>query len=502
MGRKGVQVGQRLPMSWTEWFAHDGLALSGRVRAGELRAAEVVAQAAAAVERVDTRLEGVLEVFEDVREDADADRPAPDGLLYGVPLFLKDLGSRMAGRAQEAGSRLLRGNVSERSDPLIENFLRAGLVPLGRSTTPEFGMTFDTATDYLGHGPKVTRNPWDLRRTPGGSSGGSAALVAAGVTPISMASDGGGSTRIPASYCGLVGLKASRGRIAMPFNQNEYTWRVAVEGVLTRSVRDSAAALDHLHRTPGGGAFYPMAPPAGSYLEDLGRPPERLRIAVSTGAWGREGACDAEVAERVRTFARLLEGLGHHVEEADDETLCDWPTMWKAYITQWICSRAMYRDLASRRAGPPLEERLTPVAWRHVEAAHSYSTLDLLRAVAGNNVVTRKFAGFFDDVDVLLCPTHAIRVPVANGPYSLLRDEPLGPWVARLADACRYTMPGNEAGLPGISLPAGWDSDGLPVGAMLYAGPGREDLLLRLAAVVEAAAPEWFAQAPPVNVAA
>ena len=490
-------------MSWTEWFAHDGLALSERVRGGELHAGEVVAQAVAAVERVDPKIEGVLEIFDDVARDANADRPCRDGMLYGVPLFLKDLGSRMAGRAQEAGSRLLRGNVSEHSDPLIENFLRAGLIPLGRSTTPEFGMTFDTATDYLDEGLKVTRNPWDPQRTPGGSSGGSAALVAAGVTPIAMASDGGGSTRIPASYCGLVGLKASRGRIAMPLNHSEYTWRIAVEGVLTRSVRDSAAALDYLHRKPGGGAFYPMAPPAGSYLENLGRAPEGLRIALSTGAWGREGACDAEVADRVHVVARLLEGLGHEVQEVGDVSLCDWPAMWDAYLTQWICSRMTYLSLAERRApGTPLESLLTPIACRHVEAARSYSTLDLLEAMAGNNVVTRKLAGLFDGVDVLLCPTHAIRVPAANGPYSLLHDDTLESWLPRLADACRYTMPGNEAGLPGLSLPAGRDGDGLPIGTMLYAGPGREDLLLRLAAVVEAERPEWFARKPPINVAA
>ena len=489
-----------LAMSWTEWFAHDGLALAERVRGGELRADEVIAQTLEAVERVDDRLEGVLEIFEDVARNADADRPSPEGALYGVPLFLKDLGSRMGGRTQEAGSRLMRGNVSEFTDPLVENFLRAGLIPLGRSTTPEFGMTFDTATAYLDR-PKVTRNPWNLERTPGGSSGGSAALVAAGVTPVSMASDGGGSTRIPASYCALVGLKASRGRVSMPLNHSEYTWRIAVEGVVTRSVRDSAAVLDYLHRKPTGGTFYPMAAPEGSWLEGLARPPDRLRIALSTGAWGREGECDPVVAGNVREFARMLEGLGHRVEEVDDETLCEWPVMWKAYITQWICSRIMYLHLAELHAGDaPLQDLLSPIAWRHVEAARSYSTLDLLRAMADNNTVTRKLAGFFDRADLLLCPTHAIRVPVANGPYSLLHDMPLETWVARLADACRYTMPGNEAGLPGISLPTGWDGDGLPVGAMLYAGPGREDLLLRLAAVVEAERPEWFAQTPPVSV--
>ena len=221
-----------LPMSWSEWFALDGVDLADLIRKGKITTNEVISQATAGVQRVDSELEGVLELFEDVGQNADANSPNRSGTLYGVPIFLKDLGSRMAKRAQESGSRLLHGNISDVTDPLINNFLRAGLIPFGRSTTPEFGLSFDTSTNYLGT-VKVTRNPWNSEHTPGGSSGGSAALVAAGVTPISMASDGGGSTRIPASYCGLVGLKASRGRISMSLNHSEYTKRIAVEGVVT-----------------------------------------------------------------------------------------------------------------------------------------------------------------------------------------------------------------------------------------------------------------------------
>ncbi len=490
------------PMSWPEWVSHDAVSLAGLVRAGQLQAREVVGQAAQALARVDGDLSGALETFDDVLEDPATDGPDPEGRLYGVPMFLKDLGSRLAGRRQESGSALLAGNVSAMTDPLVRNYLRAGLVPIGRSTTPEFGMTFDTATAYLGE-EKVTRNPWNLERTPGGSSGGSAALVAAGVTPISMASDGGGSTRIPASYCALVGLKASRGRIAMPLNHNEYTWRIAVEGVVTRSVRDSAAALDYLHHKPPGGAFYPSQPPERSYLEALQFPTGRLRIALSTGRWGREGDCDAQVSDRIEQVGHVLEEMGHDVVEVDDGSICDWEAMWRGYITQWICGRLLYTPIAELAGIDPTELRqhLSPMVWRHFDAARGYSALDLLTAMADNNLVTRSFGHFLSGWDALLCPTHAIRVPAANGPYSLLRDDPLDEWVGRLADACRYTMPGNEAGLPAVSIPAGLDRDRLPIGAMLYAGAGREDLLLRLAAAIETAKPEWFSQLPPISVA-
>jgi amidase len=488
-------------MRWDEWFAHDGLGLARLVAAGELTPQEVRTQARAAVERVDKTLQGVLELFGDVANSAGDELPDRSGALYGVPTFLKDLGSGLAGRRREYGSRLLLGQVAAKTDPLVRNFLRAGLFPIGRSTTPEFGMAFDTSTDYLGT-LKVTRNPWNPGRTAGGSSGGSAALVAAGVTPISMSSDGGGSTRIPASFCGLVGLKASRGRIAMPYAHNEYTWRIAVEGVVTRSIRDSAAVLDYLHVKPIGGTFYPMAEPTNSFLRAVERPPSHLRIAFSTGSWGREGQCDEQIADRIRHVALVLDNLGHVVEEVDDRTLCDWGTLWSCYLTQWICTRLMYAPMATNRGLDPrkLASLLTPMAYRHFEAAQSYSALELLQAIAGNNSVTRTFAAFFARYDILLCPACAVRVPQANGPYSLLRDETLVHWLGRFADAGRYTIPGNEVGLPGIAIPAGWDSEGMPIGAMFYAGQGEEAVLLALAAALAGEHPGWFGQLPPISV--
>ena len=317
-----------LAMSWDEWGKHDAVALAALVRKRAVTPREVVRQAARAVELLNPRLAGVLEVYEDVLDRPGVDGPARDGALYGVPLFLKDLGSGLRGRRQESGSKLFRGHVMPATDPTVENYLAAGLVPLGRSTTPEFGMTFDTATDYLGR-LLVTRNPWNPERTPGGSSGGSAAMVAAGVAPVSMSSDGGGSTRIPASFCGLIGLKASRGRVPRPLAQSEYMARISIDGVVTRTVRDTAAVYDYLTRIPSGGAFIHLGPPEGSYLRALRRPPGRLTIGLSTGAWGRGGRPDPEVAARVREVGRVMESLGHRVRRSMTRSLCDWEALWR-----------------------------------------------------------------------------------------------------------------------------------------------------------------------------
>ncbi len=492
-----------LTMSWDEWGRHDAVALAQLVAKKKLTARELAQQVAAGVALMEPKLDAVLEIFADVLARPDTDGPNPKGRLYAVPIFLKDIGSRLKGRLQESGSKLLKGYVSPVTDPLVENFLRAGLVPLGRTTTPEFGMTFDTATDYLGR-RKVTRNPWNLERTAGGSSGGSAALVASGVTPLSMASDGGGSTRIPASFCGLVGLKASRGRVPPPLNHSEYTWRIAVEGAVTRSVRDTAALYDDLVRVPNGGSFIRMAPPEGSYLAAIARKPGKLKIGLSTGKWGRATTVDPQVGARAREMGRVLEGLGHHVEELDDRTICDWDMMWSTYQTQWVMGRAQMRMIAQGRGinTDDLSGHLNPMTDRHYRAAARFDKFDLWKAMANNNLLTRAFGALMERYDLLLTPSLAIRVPLADGPYGLMRDEELQPWLDRLTDACRYTMPGNEVGLPGISLPAGFDKDRLPVGAMLYGNFGREDLLLRVAAQVERAKPEWFAQRPPNHVAA
>ncbi|MCP1845820.1 amidase [Bradyrhizobium sp. USDA 4524] len=496
-----MAASNRLAMSWAEWGKHDAIALAELIRAKEVSVREIVAQAAAAIERLNPQLGAVIEVYENSLENADVDGPDRAGKLYGVPMLLKDIGLGLKGRTQEYGSKLYRDNVVTATDPVVENFLSAGLIPIGRSTTPEFGMSFDTTTDYLGK-VMVTRNPWNLERTPGGSSGGSAAAVAAGIVPIGTSSDGGGSTRIPASFSGLVGLKASRGRVARPLAESEYISRLTIDGVITRTVRDTAVTYDLITRIPEGGTFIPIAPPVGSYLELASREPGKLRIGLSTGRWGRGTDTDSEVSERVRAVGTVLDKFGHAVEEIDDALICDWEALWEGHVATWISSRAQLRKHAEKRGinEKDLERYLTPMVYRHYLAAERYDKFDIWRIMERNNQVTREFGRFMSGFDLLLTPTFAIRPQKANGPYSLLRDQELEPWVARLCDACRYLMPGNETGMPSISVPAGLDHEGLPIGVLLHAKWGREDLLLQIATQLESSKPEWFGATPPVYV--
>jgi amidase len=451
----------------------DATALAARIRAGELSPAEAAAQAADACEAADATLHALVELFDDA-----IDRPTPaDGPLRGVPLLLKDLGSGLAGRRQEQGSRLHAGHVVTETAPFVANALAAGLVPIGRTAVPELGYAFDTTTDDRG-AVHATRNPHDPARTAGGSSGGSAALVAAGAIPIATASDGGGSIRIPAAWCGLVGLKAQRGRFPRAPGGNELTARLSQEGVVTRTVRDTALAFDVLQAMPAGGSFMPVARASASAV--LEHDPGRLRVALSTGAFGRADGCDPAIAELVRTVARRLEGLGHAVAEADDADVLDLGALWEPFVDDWIGS-AVTLDAAGGDPRP----LLTPMVARHLDRARRRTALAAARSQAMNAVVTRSYGRFLERFDLLLTPVTPIRAPAAGGAFSLLRDEDLEPWITRFVDAGRYTMPHNETGAPAIAIPAGRDPDGLPVGAQLAGRFGGEVQLLQVARQLE-----------------
>ncbi len=489
-------------LSWAEWSSHDAIALGKRIRAGEITAREAAQQVAAGIARLNPKLRAVLEVFDDVVANPDTEGPSRNGSFYGVPLLLKDVLSGLKGRKLENGSRQFKGNVAQVTDPLIENYLGMGLVPIGRSTTPEFGWTFDTTTDYLDE-LIVTRSPWNLDRTPGGSSGGSAAMVSAGVLPISMASDGGGSIRIPASFCGLVGHKPSRGLVPRNLSSSEYMTRHVYESVVTRTVRDTALAIDGLAKGAEGGFFIRATPAAPSFLAAIGEPPRRWRVGFSCGQWGAASSVDPAVVQRLGEVAKLLESLGHTVEEVKDEDLCDFDRLRRGYTTHGLAVRRGQIETA-RQQGKSLEDLrklMSPTYYQHMLASQDTTLFDLQRAFGDNNASIRSFGRAMSQFDVLLTPTLSIRVPEANGPYSPYSAEAFAPWFERLYDACRYTIPGNETGMPSVSIPAGLDADGMPIGALLHGKFGRDDMVLRLAAQIEAARPEWSSPRPRHHIA-
>jgi amidase len=489
-------------MGWQEWTSYDGLGLAELVKTNQVTPQELVFQVAKAVQLLNPRLEAVLEIFEDVVANPNIDYPNQNGKLYGVPFFLKDLNARMKGRLQEQGSRLYKGFTASETDPLVDNFLHAGLVILGRSAVPEMGFTFDTSTSYLGR-TVITRNPWNLDRTAGGSSGGAGALVAAGITPLSMSSDGAGSTRFPASVNGLIGLKATRGRLPTPQRFNEYAVHESAPGILTRTVRDWAAALDYMAHIPNGGSFMNVLPYDGSYLDAIAQSPGKLRIALSAGFWGCEEPTDPQIIERVYQVARILEDLGHTIEEVKDETICNFYEARKNFKEYWASSAGEIR-LISEEMGirqEDLSDYLDPITYKHIEKADKLTKLDLWRVAYTNPLITRSFGRFFETFDALLTPTSAIQVPVAGGAYSLLSAEKsIDVWMDRVFSAARYTYPANETGLPAISIPAGLDESDMPIGAQLYGNFLREDLLLQVAAQLEVAKPGWFNQIPPHHI--
>ncbi len=488
-----------LAMGWDEWAAHDATALAARIRRREVTPTEAAAQAAAAIAMLDGRLGAILEVFADVVANPDADGPDPAGPLYGVPMVLKDLGSTLKGRRQDSGSALFSGSVARATDPTIANHLANGLVPIARATTPEFGMTFDTATDYLGE-VKVTRNPWNPARTPGGSSGGSAVAVATAMVPVGMSGDGGGSTRIPASFCGLIGLKATRGRVPRPLGQSEYQVRFSAEGVLTRTVRDTAAVYERLTRVPGGGTFMPLAP-APSYLAAIAVPPGRRRISSSVG--GREAVTPLPTWRSPPASARrALEAPGHHVEEVSDAAICDWAAMWRGYVT----IDHGHRPVAGRRRRAGDEPRQPAGAARADDLPPPGGVAEdgQVRRLAqhggqqrGRAQLRRLHGGLGRAAD-----------PDAGDP-SARGQRPL------FAAARRGTHPLGQPARRRLPLyharqrigPARHlhsrraDPDGLPIGAQLYGNFNAEPLLLQLAAQMEAAHPGWFNQRPPLHVA-
>lgn len=471
-----------LAMSWDEWAKHDATALAGRVRAGEVTPAELAAQAAAGIARTDPALSAVVEVFEDVVADPLRDGMNPDGTFAGVPYLMKDLGPTLKGRLQEMGSLLMRGNRAATDSYLTGRIRQAGLNILGRSTTPEFGCcsAADNPAVY------VTKNPWDTGHTTNGSSAGTGAMVAAGALPISHATDGGGSIRIPAGACGNIGLKVSRGVFSIAPAASDLTGLVSIQGCHSRSVRDTAAFVDAC-RGGAPGEFMPYWMPAEPYTDLIRRDPGRLRIALSH-EWGDYRAVPHFVAELERV-GRLLEGLGHHVDWALPKV--DFRAAFAAQTTCYISNFAQTINnlLAPRGLSRPPEGLVEPINIRIWEAGLGTTYTERAQMQAVFNTTSRAFGAFFEDWDIILTPVTALPTPrLGTTEYLTVSDNPsVLDWFGNLWRQFAYTPLANLAGIPGISLPLGRQENGLPLGIQAQARQAHDGLLLQLAAQIERA---------------
>lgn len=472
----------------TRWL--DATAQAELVRSGQVTPAELLD---AAIERIDA-LDGALNAvtmrwFDHARKVAAG--PLPDGPFRGVPFLLKDLWSHYEGQTLSNGNQALKdaAPVSTADTTLVARFKAAGLVTAGRTNSPEFGSL--PTTEPTAWGP--TRNPWHTGHSPGGSSGGSAAAVAAGMVPIAHASDGGGSIRIPASCCGLVGLKPSQGRISLgPFRDES---NLGVELCVSRSVRDTAALLDAVHG-PGVGDTMIAPAPARPYLQEVGADPGRLRIGLlDHHPFG--GPVHDDCAAAARHAAGLLASLGHTVEEGYPDALRN-QEFARRFGAMWSTNMGVSFARIEAQLGRSLTPAdVEPVNWVQAEFARQVSGVDYALGLAANVEFRRAVQQWWaDGWDLLLTPTLG-EPPTPIGTFANNPEHPMAP-MARAAGYVPFTPAFNSSGQPAINLPLYWNADGLPIGVQLVAAYGREDVLLRVAAQLEAAQP-WADRRPSVG---
>ncbi|MFN0092476.1 MAG: amidase [Acidimicrobiales bacterium] len=475
----------------------DGLALAELVERGEVSPLELVDAAIARVEAVNPQLNAVIhERFDKARAEAAA-ADLPDGPFKGVPFLVKDLGCATEGDPYNAGAEFLKraGWHAEHDSFIAQAFKAAGLVILGRTNTPELGAV--PTTEPLAFGP--TRNPWDVARTPGGSSGGSAAAVAAGVTPLAHATDGGGSIRVPASSCGLVGLKPSRGRVSLGPDAGEIWSGLVTELVVSRSVRDTAAALDAVS-APVAGDPYVAPAPSRAYLEEVVDKPGRLRVGYCASVPGLR--VDEECQAAAESTARLLAVVGHRVEPASPPPLrLEFEEFARRFGRVVMASVAAEAAAWEATLGRPIQESvLEPAGWRMVQRGRRITAVQHLENLAWLAAYSRRMAAFWArGFDLVITPTAHVPPPGLGW----FTDTPEGR--RRTQDFCAFTAPFNVTGQPAISLPLHWtepedDIPALPVGVQLVAAYGREDHLLAVAAQLEAARP-WADKLPPLFAA-
>jgi amidase len=479
-------------MNLAQYAAHDALGLAALVASRQVSPIELAASAAAAIAAINPALNAVVETYPDRIEGLD-ERRLGNGPFRGVPFLMKDVFGHEAGRKIEFGSRLCRGMIAQQDTHFCELLRAAGVNILGRSAAPEYSMSGTTEGALYGN----TCTPWRAGYSAGGSTGGGMAAVIAGIVPIAHGSDIGGSIRIPASYCGGVGLKPSRGRVSFGPMIDENGYGLAQNFVQVKSVRDAAAMLDCL-AVPQPGDPFIIPKPAESYSDLARRKPGRLRIGWSTDAlMGMK--TDADVASAVANVASVLADMGHDVSEESPQF--DGLDVMRSMMDLWFFGFDLRLAGYAKRSGHAIgPDTLEPVTFSIYEYAKGMKPEQFLNAMVAVNAARRKLGAYFARYDVWLSPTTA-RVSEPWGNYNLgrtgVRFEELPEKVFR--GTCQFTLPYNIMGTPAISLPLAMHPNGLPIGIQLGARPAEEHVILQLAAALEEALP-WKGRVPGLHV--
>ncbi|BBE35282.1 amidase [Sphingosinicella microcystinivorans] len=469
-------------MSWEEWASRDTIALAELVRAGQVSPQELAEQARAGIERVNEILNAVIEIFDDVVADPSKDGLNAQGIFAGAPYLMKDIGPALKGRKQEMGSLLMKGYVTPEDSFLTKKIRSAGLNIIGRTTTPEFAVCGSAENPRI----YISSNPWNVTYTTGGSSSGSAAIIASGAVPLAHASDGGGSIRGPAGINGNIGLKPSRGVLSAAPEGSDLTNVMAVQGCNSRSVRDTAAFFDAC-RGGAPGEFMPYWQPPEPYSDLIRRDPPKLKIALSH-QWGDYRAIPHFIDE-LQKAGRLFQELGHDVE---------WKTpdvdFRKGYAAQTTCyithvAASLDRLIALNDSKNRILHDLEPMNAKIWEAGIDRPYFDRAQMQITFNQLSRAFGAFFQDWDILLTPVMALPTHKLGAREYLTLNESDEPevWFDRLWSLYPYTALANICGLPGISLPMALQQNGLPLGIHAMSGQANDGLLLQLAAQVERA---------------
>jgi amidase len=469
-----------------EYERYDGLGLAALVKARQVSAAELLN---AAMERAEQRNPATNAIVNRMYDQAQAAIAAglPTGPFTGVPYLLKDLGPLYAGTVTTFGCGIFRNFVADHDSEIVVRMKRAGLVIFGKTHSPEFGLSTSSESRLFG----ATHNPWNPGYSAGGSSGGSAAAIAAGILPMAHGTDGGGSIRIPASCCGLFGLKPTRARTPFGPDFGERWSGLASAHAITRSVRDSAALLDAT-AGPDVGDPYWAPPPTRPYLAEVGADPGRLRIAFTTKAWNAH-AVDPECVAAVAEAAKLCESLGHHVEEASPAV--DEAARAKAVgIIVTSQTRAVLQRAEAILGRPVTQEDVEIITWGYAEFGRQFSGSDYAGAIDVLHRTGRVVGRFFTAHDILLTPTMCTP-PHKLGVISMMRTD-VDAYRAVLFGDIAFTSLSNASGNPAMSVPLHWSTDGLPVGVQFVAPFGDEATLFRLAAQLESAQP-WENRRPP-----